>query len=738
MLERTELTVQQRSALALASMGFWVFPISPGKKSPPLMTGWQEAATCEADHVTALWLECPTANIGIYTGKFRTNEALIVIDVDCKEGRIGNEELIRLELEGCEFPDTYIQTTPTGGRHLVFCADQAVRQGASVLGRNLDIRSAGGYIVGAGSRIEGAYYQGTGHAVAPAPEWLIARLTGGGRVVHTPALSAPVTVDIQAATVQAQAYLAVANLAIQGQGGDETTYKVAAGCKDFGVDEETTLRLMADYWNDRCQPPWAADELREKVAHAYRYGKHPVGSRSPEAAFAGVVVTPPAQQPRGPIDRINDEYAYIVTSGNQSILFETTDEYGLPKVEWFSLETFHGKLASQTITDGNGTTTPLTKVWIKSPRRRSFDGVVFSPEQPVDPRFYNLWKGFMCKGADTGQHPGVQRFLEHAYENVCNRDTRLYTWLIDYFAHLIQKPWEKPLVALVFRGGKGVGKNALIERIGALLGSHFLLTSNRRFLTGNFNSHLERILLFALDEAFWSGDHAAEGILKDLVTGSRLVIERKGFEPYTISNKVRVAIIGNEKWLVPTSADERRFAVFDVGAGKKQQTKYFQTMREDLEQGGYPYLLTYLRTHTISTDQNIAPYSEALQDQKIHSLDIVHQWWYDCLTSGCIPGYHVDTWPEWIGTEELRAAFRYYVRQRNVNSRIPGDSLFTRMVKEASPSVFPTRRSVDGKQVRVFSLKPLTVHRKEWDTFIGQPTLWGNEELTGSLLAGGT
>lgn len=733
MLGRTELTVQQRSALALASVGFWVFPIAPGRKSPPLEFGWQGSATRDSTEILRAWREQPAANIGISTSKFGASEALIVIDVDCKEGRVGNEELLRLEFEGCEFPDTYVQTTPTGGRHLVFRADQAVRQGVSVLGRNLDIRSAGGYIVGAGSTIDGRYYQGTRHAVAPAPAWLIARLTGGDRVIHTPALTAPVAVDTQAAAEQVKAYLAVAPLAIQGQGGDETTYKVAAGCKDFGVPEDITLQLMAAHWNERCQPPWPADELREKVAHAYRYGKHPVGSRSPEAAFAGVVVTPPAQS-RGPIDQINSEYAYIVTSGNQSILFETTDEYGLPKVEWFSLETFHGKLASQVITDGNGTTTPLTKVWVKSPRRRSYEGVVFSPERPVDARFYNLWKGFMCDGAATGQHPGVQRFLEHAYENVCNRDSRLYTWLIDYFAHLIQKPWEKPLVALVFRGGKGVGKNALIERIGALLGGHFLLTSNRRFLTGNFNSHLERVLLFALDEAFWSGDHAAEGILKDLVTGSRLVIERKGFEPYTISNKVRVAIIGNEKWLVPTSADERRFAVFDVGDGKKQHTKYFQTMREDLEQGGYPYLLTYLRTHSISTDQNIAPYSAALQDQKIHSLDIVHQWWYDCLTSGCVPGYHVDTWPEWIGTEELRAAFRYYVRQRNVNSRIPGDSLFTRMLKEASPSITPTRRSIEGKQARVFSLKPLMVHRKEWDTFIGQPTLWGNEDATLSLV----
>lgn len=736
MPERTELTVQARSALTLASDGFWVFPVTQGQKSPPLMDGWKEAATMDPAKVKAMWSAHPSANVGIYTGRYQADKSLIVIDVDCKEGRVGNEELIRLELEGCEFPDTYVQTTPTGGRHLVFCADQAVRQGVSVIGRNLDIRSAGGYIVGAGSQIGGVFYRAHRQAVATTPQWLIDRCAE----TRITKIDVPenITIDIGAAYEQAKAHLAGAPVARQGEGGDHLTYKTAAQCKDYGLPESLTAALMFEHWNPRCQPPWSDSALREKVAHAYKYGVQAVGAQAPEAAFALLVTSgvpvQPVQPGVSPIEKLNEQYAYAVVNGNQSILFETTDEYGLPKVEWFTPETFHGKLASKTFTDAGGTTSPLTKVWMKSPRRRSYDGVVFAPEQPVDPRFYNLWKGFMCDPAPTGWHPGVQQFLEHAYENICNRDETLYTWLIDYFAHLIQKPWEKPLVALVFRGGKGVGKNALIERVGALLGGHFLLTSNRRYLTGNFNSHLERVLLFALDEAFWSGDHAAEGILKDLITGSKLVIERKGFEPYTLINRVRVMIIGNEKWLVPTSADERRFAVFDVGDKRKQDTKYFTAMRTSLENGGYPYLLTYLKTHPITTDQNIAPASAALQDQKIHSLDIVHQWWHDCLTGGVIPGHHGDTWPEYIGTEELRVAFRYYVRQRNVNSRIPGDSLFTRQLREAAPSLNTSRRTVDGRQIRVFNLAPIDTHRAEWDTFIGQPTVWGAEDAALSVV----
>jgi hypothetical protein len=93
--------------------------------------------------------------------------------------------------------------------------------------------------------------------------------------------------------------------------------------------------------------------------------------------------------------------------------------------------------------------------------------------------------------------------------------------------------------------------------------------------------------MFALDEAFWSGDKQAEGVLKDLITGRDHVIEHKGKEPYSVANKTRVVIIGNEDWLIPASHDERRFAFFDVGDGRKQDRAFFQSMREGMEAGGY-------------------------------------------------------------------------------------------------------------------------------------------------------
>jgi Family of unknown function (DUF5906) len=65
-------------------------------------------------------------------------------------------------------------------------------------------------------------------------------------------------------------------------------------------------------------------------------------------------------------------------------------------------------------------------------------------------------------------------------------------------------------------------------------------SSPTRYITGRFNSHLADCLLLHADEAFWAGDHAAEGKLKDLVTGHDHFIEYKGKEPVRVQNFVRL------------------------------------------------------------------------------------------------------------------------------------------------------------------------------------------------------
>lgn len=711
-------------ALALASRGFHVFPCKRNGKLPAI-DDFPNRATTDPEQIKAWWGK-RSYNIGISTSRFGENQALCVVDVDTKEGKKGDETLLGLELDGYDLPVTLEQATPSGGRHLLYTTPEPCKQGVDVLGSGLDIRSRGGYILGPGSVIDGkAYQQINGHGtMVPCPAWLVDRL-GADRRDRTGAREPLVGVDPVRARDRAVAWLETAPVAIQGEGGDITTFKVAARLKDLGCDENTALGLMA-FWNEGCVPPWTVDELRDKVAHAFKYGAEAPGSAAPEAVFPPP--DPPEDKPaKGhPFAEINKEYAFV--KAGAFILQETTDEEGGFVTERLPIADFHAWFANRPWARAQEKARPISQHWMEWPGRRQYDGVVFMPEKDMGPRWYNLWRGFTVDPAPKANHPSLDAFLEHALKNVCNGDAKLFQWLLGYFAHMIQKPWEKPLVALVFKGKKGTGKNALVERVGSLLGPHFLVADNDRYLLGNFNSHLEANLFFVLDEAAWAGDKKAEGRLKGLITGQRHLIEHKNKEPRSRKNLSRIAIIGNEDWLVPASQDERRFAVFHIGEGRIQDREFFHNMRVGMEQGGYAHLLRYLLDFDLSTvDVNDAPNTQALLAQKHASLDIVQQWWLDCLHSGQIAGGDwAGEWPDAVTTNRLREALARWARSRNIRSRLPEEIGFGRLLKQMAPSFKKKKTRVDNPADTSYAyLYPgLDRLRAEWEGYIGGKMDW--------------
>lgn len=703
------------------SKTFRVFPLIPGSKLPAIKSYPSEAS--QDEEKIRKWAErFPDANVGIAT------DDLCAIDIDNKGEKKGDDEVLLLELQGCEFHPTFEQITPTGGRHLIYRVDAPIKQGSNVLAPGIDTRGKGGYVVGAGSITELGVYTAIERAISTAPDWLLARV-GEQRKPRRRGLQEGLASPISSQAVsRAIDYLvSSAPLAKEGQGGDETTFKVAAKLKDLGCDEATCVELMIERWNSRCEPPWALESLRGKVANAYSYGQNSIGVDDPSADFEPVSSVPEPETPH-PFDILNQEYAYILTGGKDHILRETKDHRSQFHLQHLDIEAFHRKLSSFTM-DGAA----ISKLWIRNEKRRSYDGLCFLPGKSAPKNFYNLWRGFSVDPLDRSptrqEQDSLDAFLEHARTNVCLGDQSLSQWLISYFAHLVQIPWEKPLVALVMRGRKGVGKNALIERIGFLLGDSFAVVSNRRYLTGNFNSLLENKLMLTLDEAFWSGDKAAEGVLKDLITGEYHRIERKGKEPYRVENCLRVAILGNEEWLVPASEDERRFAVFTVGEARMQDRKFFREMREGMEAGGYRLLLRFLQEFKIEVDVTEAPITAGLAEQKTHSLRPVQQWWHESLAAGRILGADFSGgWPEEVEKERFRQAFIRYARDRSIGGWVPDQGAISKHILQCAPTMQSGRLRREGERNYFYKLPPLEVAREQWDEYIGHKTKWETDE----------
>lgn len=720
-------TPQSEFALTLAQNGFSVFPCEINGKLPAIKN-FPRRATTDPAQVKAWWNGQPK-NIGISTSHYDVDAALLVVDVDVKGAKRGDLTLMQLELDGFEFPPTFEVRTPSNGRHLYYRVPKALRQGVDTLGRGIDTRSLGGYVLGPGSIVDGREYVISNKTrIAPAPQWLIDRL-GAARERAPGKSEALEGIEPDRAAQRAKEWLErFAPVATEGAGGDAETFKVAAHLKDLGCSEDQALELMQP-WNERCLPPWSQEELEAKVRNAFKYGKEPQGVAAPEAVFPPVE-DPPADEPEKPhpFEKLNQSFAFVFAGGTGNILWETTDPEGGFEFHLMNKQSFFDMHATNKMQIGDKSK-PTAQLWLEWPKRRSYDGMVFEPGVTVDSRWYNMWRGFAVPPADSPSHPMVERWKEHMLENICGGDKGLADWLTGWFAHLIQKPYEKPLVACVFRGGKGVGKNALVERVSKLLGGHAMTTARRRYLVSNFTKHLQYSLLFILDEAFWSGDKEAEGVVKDLVTGAKHQIEPKGREAYTVRNLTRVVIIGNEDWLVPASADERRWAVFDVGEGKKQNRKYFEEMRVGLDiEGGSANLLRYLMDYKITQDVNLAPNTAGLVSQKLSSLEPVPQWWYDTLAAGTIAGGDWGgEWPEMIPSNRLRDALRRWVNNRNIKGRLPNDVNFGKILHQMAPSFEKKKvgsKLAEGDTSYAYFKPPLENLRREFDKYIGGSTPW--------------
>ena len=266
----------------------------------------------------------------------------------------------------------------------------------------------------------------------------------------------------------------------------------------------------------------------------------------------------------------------------------------------------------------SGRTMPAGPWWLGHSARREFDRVVFAPGLEV-PRAYNLWQGFAYEARPGKLH---ESFLEHLRTNVCSGKETYFQYLVGWMARLIQKPGQQGEVAVVLRGGKGVGKSFVAREFGKLFGRHYLHISNPSHLVGNFNSHLRDVIFLFADEAFYAGDKKHESILKTLITEDTIQIEAKGVDVEHYLNFVHLMMASNDAHVVRASGDERRFFVLEVGAERQQQASYFGAIAGDLKAGGYENFLHFLLTYDLS-NYNVrqVPRTAALLDQQESTLE---------------------------------------------------------------------------------------------------------------------
>jgi AAA domain/Bifunctional DNA primase/polymerase, N-terminal len=304
----TALTMRDK-AVALAKMGFRVFPIGEraknpcvfpaNKRVPPGGNYHDHIPSSDPVDVAAMWTAPDGGSLNYNIG-INAND-LLVIDIDNKREKAGELGLLKVMRERGLKPEDFVTVearTPTGGRHLFYRSPEGttVQNTVSRLAPGVDTRGFHGYVVGPGSVVADGEYQWVRPpdraAMLMAPASIVAACRLTERTERATAIAEAVELDTDDAIARATQWLEQdAPEAIENAGGDLTTFRVAATVKDMGISEETCFELLADCWNQgKAIPPWSAGELEQKVANAYTYGKQPIGVASAQAQFEPVTL----------------------------------------------------------------------------------------------------------------------------------------------------------------------------------------------------------------------------------------------------------------------------------------------------------------------------------------------------------------------------------------------------------------------------------------------------------------
>lgn len=294
------------------------------------------------------------------------------------------------------------------------------------------------------------------------------------------------------------------------------------------------------------------------------------------------------------------------------------------------------------------------KEWYGSPYALTYKKIVFNPRplftpgaaRPLD---LNTFVGIAfpqkrqytaeeCRQLEQNE---LKLFLQHLKEIVCHGDEELFEYCFNWMWSKVTRPWHRINTALVMRSKEGAGKGVVVEKIAQILGCQYMSKpSSLENITGtNFNKqYFESCLVMFLDEAFYAGSKATKNQVKTLITDEWVTVNEKFMPMYQIENFSSMVLASNERHVINTDVESRRFVVMQVSnqragvhAEGSEGRNYFNSVI-----GTDPQLLSdYL--HSIEGAPNWSgrdiPRTVAMEKQAIMSFNSLENFLLDVMRS---------------------------------------------------------------------------------------------------------
>lgn len=659
-------------------------------KHPRSQLGLNEASKDPAQIERWFGAGAPPANIGIRTGAI---SGITVLDIDIGDGKLGAESWAAA-IAGHGEPDTLMAQTGSGGMHVLFQYNSALNTSSNTLGKGVDCRNDGGYIVAAPSRHRsgGVYEWVEGQtALATLPAHLSRRKETRGRKKGEGAYRGKYTLQQAASMLEAIP-------------SDDRDLWRSVGIilgREFSRSEEAWELYVA--WSEKAGGKKGRNH--DAIMHEAFHELSQQGASS-ELSIGTIVklAIDAGWAPKSgevPLDKF-----VFYGPGNNFIYRPTVSLWIAAAVD---------AAVSPLNEDGK-----IIKAsdWLKT--NQLVTSMTCDPAIDTD-----YLKGYDCRNGEIVAMDGAALFNSYRKPTIALGDSRLATpflehvrkifnkdgdaeQFLNYMAHRVQRPEEKPRFALLIAGGQGVGKDTAVEFCCPAIGVWNVANIDPSAFEAAFNEYAAATLVRVSEAANlhdmskWAFNERT----KVLIAGSPdyCQINPKYGQKYSVRMHCGVIIttnhLSNGIYIPP---DDRRYDVIESAtmaemglADEATRKRYFSDLWDWFLQGGSAHVAAYLAEKPLGGWSASGGQRKTAAHATVVAGGTVGDSWLEDVLDAM--NYPTGVREDWIVQHVVAAGGKAEDARKRINNAI-GRLGYVAFMNPATPS---GRWKISGKLVAVY------------------------------------
>lgn len=561
-------------------------------KHPRVRRGFKDATRDEAKILEWFGKGAPLSNIGVVTGEI---SEITVLDIDISDGKRGSETWIELTKEQGD-PETLMARTGSGGVHMLFKYNSAIKTSTDTLGSGIDCRNDGGYIVAPPSR----HRSGEGYRwvnekpLASLPSHLLKRKEGRGR----PRKDDPTRQKYTLGQVRSMLEC------VDPSNRDTWRHVGIILGREFDRSDEA-FEIYID-WAGR----WAGKKGRghDKIM---REAFYEISQQQAERELSIATVVRAAIEGgwtprRGEVPREN----FVYYGPGNNFIYRPTGSFWVAEAVNAAVSPIndHGKLLKPSDwLRANALATSMTKdPALEGDYVRGYDcreGILLQHEGAA---VFNAYRG---PTIELGDARLAQPFVDHVHR-VFSRPGDADQFL-DYMAHRAQRPYEKPRFALLIAGDQGVGKDTAVDFCMPAIGAWNVANIEPGDLDSGFNEYAAAVLV-RISEAANLHDMSKWAFnerTKVLIAGvpDNIQVNPKYGQKYSVRLHCGVIVTTNHMTTgIYIPQDDRRYDVIECSTKREMELdavgtadQYFSGLWAWFFEGGNRHVAAYLRERNI-------------------------------------------------------------------------------------------------------------------------------------------